>query len=112
MLPDARRAAGAKPLTSDRDSNTAKRRLGGTPIHCGWASDRARARRTWFQDPMKLRFSTSYRRKNSVRDKVIGKKWIDSERNTLHRQRVSHPRGRVWRPPNVAWLAFTGRVIS
>ena len=28
----------------------------------------------------------SHYRKNSVRDKVIGKKWIYSERNTLHRQ--------------------------
>ena len=35
---------------------------------------------------MKLRFLMSHRRKNSVRDKVIGKKWTDSERNTLHRQ--------------------------
>ena len=42
---------------------------------------------TWFQDLMKLRFLMSHRRKNSVRDKVIGKKWIysDSERSTLHR---------------------------
>ena len=28
----------------------------------------------------------SHGRKNSVRDKVIGKKWIYLERNTLHRQ--------------------------
>ena len=27
-----------------------------------------------------------HRRKISVRDKVIGKKWIYSEKNTLHRQ--------------------------
>ena len=27
----------------------------------------------------------SHRRKNSVRDKVIGKKWIYLERNTLYR---------------------------
>ena len=40
----------------------------------------------WFQDLMKLRFLMSHRGKNSVRDKVIGKKWIYSERNTLHRQ--------------------------
>ena len=34
-------------------------------------------------------------RKNSVRDKVIGKKWVysDSERSTLHRQSVGHRRG-------------------
>ena len=35
---------------------------------------------------MKLRFLISHCRKNSVRDKVIGKTWIYSERNTLHRQ--------------------------
>ena len=58
---------------------------------------------------MKLRFLMSHHRKNSVRDKVIGKKWIYLERNTLHR---------VWaisegkRPRNVAWLVFIGWVIS
>ena len=41
---------------------------------------------------MKLRFLMSYHRKNSVRDKVIGKKWIYLERNTLHRQSVGHRR--------------------
>ena len=53
---------------------------------------------TWFQDLMKLRFLMYHHRKNSVKDKVIGKKWIcsDSERNTLYRQcgpsrRVSVP---------------------
>ena len=47
---------------------------------------------------MKLRFLIYHHRKNSVKDKVIGKKWIcsDSERNTLYRQcgpsrRVSVP---------------------
>ena len=37
---------------------------------------------------MKLRFLMSHHRKNSVRDKVIGKKWIysDTERNTFHRR--------------------------
>ena len=37
----------------------------------------------------------SAHRKNSVRDKVIGKKWIfsDLERNTLHRKNVGHCRG-------------------
>ena len=34
---------------------------------------------------MKLRFLMCHHRKNSVRDKVLGKKWIYSERNTLHR---------------------------
>ena len=41
---------------------------------------------------MKLRFLMSHQRKNSVRDKVIGKKWIYLERNTLHRQSVGHLR--------------------
>ena len=35
---------------------------------------------------MKLRFFTSCRRENSVRDKVRGKKWVYLERYTLHRQ--------------------------
>ena len=37
---------------------------------------------------MKFRFLMSHPRKNSVRDKVTGKKWIyaDSERSILHRQ--------------------------
>ena len=50
---------------------------------------------TWFQGLIKLRFLMSHPRKNSVRDKEIGKKWIysDSERNTLHRQSVSHAKG-------------------
>ena len=34
---------------------------------------------------MKLRFFMSHHRKNSVRDKVVGKKWIYLERSTLHR---------------------------
>ena len=45
---------------------------------------------------MKLRFLMSGLRKNSVRDKVIGKEWIYLERSTLHRQSVGHlegPRG-------------------
>ena len=39
----------------------------------------------WLQDLLKLRFLMSLGRKNSVRDKVIGKKWIYLERNTYHR---------------------------
>ena len=34
---------------------------------------------------MKLRFLMSHHRKNSVRDKVIGKKWIYLERNSTDR---------------------------
>ena len=41
---------------------------------------------TWFQHSVKLRFLMSHCRKNSVRDKVIGNKWIYLKRNTLHRQ--------------------------
>ena len=41
---------------------------------------------------MKLRFLMSHCRKNSVRDKVLGKKWIYLERNTVHKQSVGHLR--------------------
>ena len=41
---------------------------------------------TWSRDLMKLGFLMSHCRKKSVRDKVIGKKWIYLERNTLHRK--------------------------
>ena len=72
---------------------------------------------------MKLRFLVSHCRKNSVKEKVIGKRWIYLERNTLHRQSagqlrgqerawekhiaqsVGHCRRQVW-PQNVVWLAF------
>ena len=62
---------------------------------------------------MKLRFLISHCRKNSVRDKAIGKKWIysDSEGSTLHRQSVGHCRGQG-QPWNVVWLVFIGWVIS
>ena len=36
----------------------------------------------------KLRFLISHHRKNSVRDKVIVKKWFYSERNIFHRLSV------------------------
>ena len=39
---------------------------------------------------MRLRFFVSQHRENSVREKVIGKKWIYLERNTLHRHGVGH----------------------
>ena len=52
---------------------------------------------------MKLRLLMSHRRKNSVRDKVLGKNWIYSEKHTLQieygpSQRVSE----VWGK----WLVF------
>ena len=56
----------------------------------GWNSNPAKTHSTWFQDLMKLRFLMSHCRKNSVRDKMIGKKWTysDTERSTLHRVRT------------------------
>ena len=47
---------------------------------------------TWFQDLMKLWFLMSHCRKNSERDKMVGKKWIYLDRNTFHRQSVGHLR--------------------
>ena len=78
-----------------------------------WDSNAAKTHSTWFQDLMKLTFLMSHHRNNSVRGKVIGKKWIysDAERSTLHRQSVGHRRGQVW-PWNLAWLVFIRWVIS
>ena len=45
---------------------------------------------------MKLRFLMSHHRKNSVRDKVIGKRWVYLERYTFHRQKVGCPKRREW----------------
>lgn len=55
------------------------------PSALSWDSSPAKTQDAWLQDLMKLRFLMSHHRKNSVRDKVIGKKWIYLERNTLHR---------------------------
>ena len=54
---------------------------------CGWESNPAKTHSTLFQHLMKFRFLVSLCRKNSVRAKVIGKKWIysDTERRILHR---------------------------
>ena len=62
---------------------------------------------TWFQDLMKLRFLMSHCRKNSVRDKVMGKKWIYLERSTLHRQSAGHLR-RWERHQGVGLSVFIG----
>ena len=50
--------------------------------------------------------------KNSVRDTVIGKRWIclDSEKHTS--QGVSHHRRQVLWPWNVVWLVFSSLVKS
>ena len=57
---------------------------------------------------MKLKFLMSYCRKNSVRDKVIGEKWIYLERNRLHRQSVGCHRGWVWQPQKGGMVSFYG----
>ena len=81
-----------------------------------WDSNPAKTHSTWFQDPywvVKLRFLMSHHRKNSVRDKVINKKWFysDAERSTLYRQSVGHHRGRTL-PWKLVWLVLIGWVIS
>ena len=43
---------------------------------------------------MKLRFLMSHHRKNSVRDRVIGKKWIYLESNTLQIESGPSQKGR------------------
>ena len=97
--------------------------------HMCWDSNPAKTHSAWFQDLMELRFLMSCCRKNLVRDKVIGKKWIysDTERSAFHRQSVGVC-GRVWVPhmwqsvgvccrgcvwlPHVAWLVFMGWAVS
>ena len=78
----------------------------------GWDSNPAKTHSSWFLDLMKLRFVMSHCRTNSVRDKMIGKKWIysDTERSTLCRQSVGHYRGWV-QPWTVAGLVLIGWVI-
>ena len=63
----------------------------------GWDSNPAKTHGTWFQDLMKLRFLMSHHRKNSVRDKVIGKKWIYLERNIVQRRQKEKRVGEVAR---------------
>ena len=50
-----------------------------------WDLSLAKTHGAWLQELMKLRLLMSHGRKNSVRVKVIGKKWIYLERNTHHR---------------------------
>ena len=74
------------PFTSGPDLNprartrthSARTRTRSKPMALRWHA--------WFLDSMKLRFLMSHHRKNSVRDKAIGKQWIYLERNTLCRQ--------------------------
>ena len=85
------------PCTSDLDLNLAKILIGTRTDMAGTQTQpkptvfQLRSH-TWFHDLVKLRFLMSHCRKNSVRDKVISKKWIYLERNTLHRQSVGHLR--------------------
>ena len=44
---------------------------------------------------MKLRFLMSQCKRNSVREKVIGKEWMYLERHTFHRWSVVHLSGAV-----------------
>ena len=55
--------------------------------HMCWDSNPTKIHGICFQNLMKLGFLMPHCRKNSVRDNVIGKKWIysDSERSTRHR---------------------------
>ena len=46
----------------------------------------------WSQNLVKLRFLMSHPRRNSVGDRVIVKKWIYLETNTLQRKNVGHLR--------------------
>ena len=52
---------------------------------------------TWFQDLMKLRLFMSHYRRNSVGDRVIGKKWIYLERNIVQRRQKEKRVGEVAR---------------
>ena len=82
---------------------------------------------TWSQDSMKLRFFVSCCRKNSLRDKMIGKKWIYldiswSVCSPFQKVRTAlgetHSIVKVWaisedkRPWNTQWLVIMGWVIS
>ena len=76
------------------------------------------------QDLTKLGFLMSYHRKNSVRDKVIGNKWIYLEIRTLHRvwaiseDENSQPQGTGWSAfivvqlLNCVWLFATPWTIA
>ena len=57
---------------------------------------------------MKLRFLVSHCTKYSVRDKMIGRNCIYSERNMLHRQSVGHSREQVWQSQNMVMIPFYG----
>ena len=72
---------GVKPYNSDEDLNPAKTQIG---IESSVLSY------TCSQDLLKFRFFMSWYRKNSVRDKGIGKKGMYLERHPLHMLSVGH----------------------
>ena len=79
-----------KPFLSDWDSNLRgwdsklAKTLHGTPTHVFWFFFFLESL-TWYLNLLRLKFLMSHHRKNSVRDKVIGNKWIYLERNTAQR---------------------------
>lgn len=75
---------GVKPYNSDEDLNPAKTQIG---IESSVLSLRSY---TCSQDLLKFRFFMSWYRKNSVRDKGIGKKGMYLERHPLHMLSVGH----------------------
>ena len=58
-------------------------------------------------DLLRSKFFVSWCRKNSVRHKVIGKKWTYLERNTLYRHSVGPPQ----KEGNTAWFIFMDWII-
>ena len=112
FIPESRRSPGeghGKPLQYSRLENPMDRSLAD---YSTWGY-KNRTWLKWLSMQMKLRFLMSHHRKDSVRNKVMGNKWIysDSERSTLHIQSVGHCRRQVW-PRNVMWLVFIGWIIS
>ena len=57
----------------------------GASAPLSWDLNQTKTHGAWLQELMTLRLRTSHWKKNSVRDTVIGKRWIcsDSERSTL-----------------------------
>ena len=53
-----------------------------------WIPSSQGEKNAWFQDPVKLEFLMSYHRKNSLRDKMVGKTWIYLEKPPPPPERV------------------------
>ena len=82
---------------------TMQLRLGLEPWSFNWEH-------TWSQDLMTLGFLMSQSRKNSVRDKVIHKKWIYLERNSP--QTVCGPSRKARAAPGYGVVSFISSVVS